>query len=103
VLTDGRIVYGNDGEELKAFNIKDGLGIKLLQRAGVAWPSSPAQLAIVERRARELASTRSCRAARTSSSPCANCARNAPWRSMSAPTWATTCRTSPPSAPPASA
>ena len=35
VLTDGRIYYGNDGEELKAFNIKDGLGIKLLQRAGI--------------------------------------------------------------------
>ena len=35
VLTDGSIYYGNSGEELKAFNIKDGLGIKLLQRAGV--------------------------------------------------------------------
>ncbi|MFV0278676.1 MAG: KdsC family phosphatase, partial [Parahaliea sp.] len=35
VLTDGRIYYGNSGEELKSFNIKDGLGIKLLQRAGV--------------------------------------------------------------------
>lgn len=35
VLTDGRIYYGNSGEELKAFNIKDGLGIKLLQGAGV--------------------------------------------------------------------
>jgi 3-deoxy-D-manno-octulosonate 8-phosphate phosphatase (KDO 8-P phosphatase) len=30
VLTDGSIYYGNSGEELKAFNIKDGLGIKLL-------------------------------------------------------------------------
>ena len=36
VLTDGRLWYGNSGEELKAFNIQDGLGIKLLQRAGVA-------------------------------------------------------------------
>mgnify|MGYP006272485537 CR=1 FL=1 len=35
VLTDGRIYYGHDGEELKAFDIKDGLGLKLLQRAGV--------------------------------------------------------------------
>ncbi len=35
VLTDGRIIYGNDGEELKAFSIKDGLGIKLAQRAGL--------------------------------------------------------------------
>ncbi|GAB3286553.1 KdsC family phosphatase [Parahaliea aestuarii] len=35
VLTDGRIYYGNSGEELKAFSIKDGLGIKLLQKAGI--------------------------------------------------------------------
>ncbi len=35
VLTDGRLWYGNSGEELKAFHIQDGLGIKLLQSAGV--------------------------------------------------------------------
>ena len=35
VLTDGCLWYGNSGEELKAFNIQDGLGIKLLQRAGI--------------------------------------------------------------------
>jgi 3-deoxy-D-manno-octulosonate 8-phosphate phosphatase (KDO 8-P phosphatase) len=35
VLTDGRLYYGNNGEELKAFDIQDGLGIKLLQRGGV--------------------------------------------------------------------
>jgi 3-deoxy-D-manno-octulosonate 8-phosphate phosphatase (KDO 8-P phosphatase) len=35
VLTDGRLWYGNDNEELKAFNIQDGLGIKLLMRAGI--------------------------------------------------------------------
>lgn len=35
VLTDGRLYYGNQGEELKAFNIQDGLGIKLLQRNGI--------------------------------------------------------------------
>ncbi|WP_241505961.1 KdsC family phosphatase [Parahaliea mediterranea] len=35
VLTDGRIYYGNNGEELKAFNIKDGLGIKLVQKVGI--------------------------------------------------------------------
>jgi 3-deoxy-D-manno-octulosonate 8-phosphate phosphatase (KDO 8-P phosphatase) len=55
VLTDGRLYYGSDGEELKAFNIKDGLGLKLLQRAGVAVAiitgrRSPS----VERRAAEL-------------------------------------------------
>ena len=35
VLTDGKLYYGNSGEELKAFNIQDGLGIKLLQQAGI--------------------------------------------------------------------
>ena len=35
VLTDGRLWYGNAGEELKAFHIQDGLGIKLLRRSGV--------------------------------------------------------------------
>ena len=29
-LTDGKIYIGNDGEVMKAFNAKDGLGIKLL-------------------------------------------------------------------------
>ena len=35
VLTDGKLYYGNNGEELKAFNIQDGLGIKLLQQGGI--------------------------------------------------------------------
>ncbi len=34
VLTDGGIWYDNQGVELKGFNIRDGLGIKLWQRAG---------------------------------------------------------------------
>ena len=36
VLTDGRIGYtGNSGREIKFFDVKDGLGIKLLQRVGI--------------------------------------------------------------------
>lgn len=35
VLTDGGLFYGPDGEQLKRFNVRDGLGIKLLQQAGV--------------------------------------------------------------------
>jgi 3-deoxy-D-manno-octulosonate 8-phosphate phosphatase (KDO 8-P phosphatase) len=31
VMSDGRITYSSGGGELKSFNIKDGLGIKLLQ------------------------------------------------------------------------
>lgn len=55
VLTDGLLYYGNEGEELKAFNIKDGLGIKLLQRAGVnVVIITGRESAIVARRAREL-------------------------------------------------
>ena len=35
VMTDGSISYSDSGEEIKTFNIKDGLGIKLLQRADI--------------------------------------------------------------------
>ena len=35
ILTDGSLYFGNQGEELKAFNIRDGLGIKWLQTAGI--------------------------------------------------------------------
>lgn len=35
VLTDGSLYFGNSGEEIKAFSILDGLGIKLLRDAGI--------------------------------------------------------------------
>jgi 3-deoxy-D-manno-octulosonate 8-phosphate phosphatase (KDO 8-P phosphatase) len=35
VLTDGTITYTQGGGESKSFNTKDGLGIRLLQRAGI--------------------------------------------------------------------
>lgn len=35
VMTDGRIIYDNDGGETKAFDVKDGHGLKLVQRAGI--------------------------------------------------------------------
>lgn len=35
VLTDGTLVYGAKGEEVKHFNVKDGVGIKLLQTYGI--------------------------------------------------------------------
>lgn len=55
VLSDGRVIYASDGSELKAFNIKDGLGIKLLQRAGITVAIiTGRQSAVVGRRAAEL-------------------------------------------------
>lgn len=35
VLTDGGIILDGDGRETKRFNVRDGHGIKMLQRAGV--------------------------------------------------------------------
>ncbi|MFV1951955.1 MAG: KdsC family phosphatase [Nitrospinota bacterium] len=35
VMTDGRIILGDDGKELKFFDVKDGHGIKLAHRAGL--------------------------------------------------------------------
>lgn len=55
VLTDGRIIYTDDGREIKAFNVQDGAAIKQLMASGVqvamlTGRSSP----IVARRAAEL-------------------------------------------------
>ncbi len=55
VLTDGRLYYGNDGEEVKAFHVRDGLGITLLHRAGVETGIVSGRAdACVRRRAEEL-------------------------------------------------
>jgi 3-deoxy-D-manno-octulosonate 8-phosphate phosphatase (KDO 8-P phosphatase) len=35
VLTDGGIIYNDNGVETKIFNVKDGLGIKMLMEAGI--------------------------------------------------------------------
>jgi 3-deoxy-D-manno-octulosonate 8-phosphate phosphatase (KDO 8-P phosphatase) len=35
VLTDGRIFVDDDGREFKAFNALDGVGLKMLMRAGI--------------------------------------------------------------------
>src|SRR5690606_38844609 len=35
VLTDGRIYLGASGEEMKAFNVADGYGIRMLIEAGI--------------------------------------------------------------------
>ncbi len=35
VLTDGRLYFSSRGEALKVFNVRDGLGLKLAQRAGL--------------------------------------------------------------------
>lgn len=54
VLTDGRVILGNE-DEYKAFDIKDGHGIKMLQRHGVAVAIITGRTSrAVERRAREL-------------------------------------------------
>jgi 3-deoxy-D-manno-octulosonate 8-phosphate phosphatase (KDO 8-P phosphatase) len=34
VLTDGRIIYGDEGGEIKSFHVRDGSGLKLWQMAG---------------------------------------------------------------------
>ena len=34
VLTDGRITYTNNGDELKSFNVKDGLGLSIALKFG---------------------------------------------------------------------
>ena len=55
VMSDGRLLYGNSGEEIKAFYTPDGLGIKLLQSAGIRVAIITGRRSeIVARRAAEL-------------------------------------------------
>lgn len=55
ILTDGRLYFGPQGEALKVFDVRDGLGIKLLRDAGIPVAILSARKSeIVELRAREL-------------------------------------------------
>ncbi|WP_429885004.1 3-deoxy-manno-octulosonate-8-phosphatase KdsC [Geoalkalibacter halelectricus] len=55
VLTDGRIIYDNNGLETKAFDVKDGHGLKLVQRAGIkVGIITGRESRVVEHRAAEL-------------------------------------------------
>jgi 3-deoxy-D-manno-octulosonate 8-phosphate phosphatase (KDO 8-P phosphatase) len=55
VMTDGTLYFGARGEALKVFNILDGHGLKLLQKAGIPTAIiSGRKSAIVAARAREL-------------------------------------------------
>ena len=58
VLTDGSLYFGNSGEEMKAFSILDGLGIKLLRDSGIDTAIITGRVSeLVARRARELGIT----------------------------------------------
>lgn len=55
VLTDGGLWYGDSGDELKRFHVRDGLGLKLWQRVGGrAAILSGRESKAVTRRAKEL-------------------------------------------------
>lgn len=51
VMTDGRLYFTSKGDEIKAFNVKDGLGIKWLQDNGI-------QTAIITGRTSDLVNKR---------------------------------------------
>ncbi len=58
VLTDGGIILDNEENEIKAFNVRDGHGIKMLTKAGVGVAIITGRYSkVVERRARELGIT----------------------------------------------
>lgn len=55
VLTDGKIVYGNHGDELKNFDVNDGLGIMLIKRSKIKCVFLTAKASsVVTKRAKEL-------------------------------------------------
>ncbi len=54
VLTDGRIIYSDSGEQIKEFNVKDGLIVSYLKKAGITGVISGRESAAVARRCAEL-------------------------------------------------
>ena len=55
VLTDGRLYYTDSGEEIKAFHVLDGHGLKMLAESGVAVAIITSRKSkLVQRRARDL-------------------------------------------------
>jgi 3-deoxy-D-manno-octulosonate 8-phosphate phosphatase (KDO 8-P phosphatase) len=55
VLTNAHLVLGPEGEEIKAFNVRDGIGIKVAQYAGIEVAFLSARVSeIVKRRAEML-------------------------------------------------
>ncbi len=55
VLTDGRILYSADGAEIEAFSVRDGLGVRAAQRAGLLTAILTGRVSgAVARRAKEL-------------------------------------------------
>jgi len=55
VLTDGRITMNERGEEIKSFNVKDGLGLKIIMSAGIEVVLITGRKSmVVEHRAKEL-------------------------------------------------
>lgn len=55
VLTDGRIIYDNFGDEFKCFNVRDGLGMYLFYKAGLKSVIITAKKTkAVKRRARDM-------------------------------------------------
>ncbi|MCK4401406.1 HAD-IIIA family hydrolase [bacterium] len=61
VLTDGRIIWTSSAEEMKFFNVQDGVGITLAQRAGLKVAIISARKSkVTEIRAKELKITEVC-------------------------------------------
>lgn len=55
VLTDGQILYATDGAEIEAFSVRDGLGLRAAQRAGLLTAILTGRVSgAVARRAKEL-------------------------------------------------
>lgn len=55
VMTDGSLIYSDNGVESKAFHVRDGLGVKMLRDAGIKIALITSRRSeTVERRARDL-------------------------------------------------
>ena len=55
VMTDGKLYYDSDGNQIKSFSVKDGLGLRLLQNFGIEIAIiSGGKSPVIEKRALDL-------------------------------------------------
>jgi hypothetical protein len=93
VLTDGRLYFGPRGETLKAFDVRDGYGIRQLMAAGIAVAViSGRRSAAVSARCRELGIARVMQGRATSLRHLSACVNAPRLPRATAPAWAMTFR-----------
>lgn len=101
IMTDGSLLFSATGDELKAFNILDGLGLKQVMAAGVEVAVITGRRSpLTQRRMSSLGISTLLQGREDKLTACGKLPRTVSCPRHNLPIWAMTCRTWPPSVTP---